>query len=80
MEGLIRQSDPKFDVKYDDLGQYGRRDNIRFYGIKEGEHVEDTNKITLDVLSNLDLYISLMIFAALIVLEENQVTQPNHTK
>ena len=58
VEGLIEQSDSKSEVKYDDLEQYGRRNNIRFYGIKESELAEDTNKITLDVLSKLDLDIS----------------------
>lgn len=57
VEGLMIQSGSKSDVKYDDLERY-RRNNIRFYRIKEGEHVEGTNKITVDVLSNLDLDIS----------------------
>ena len=53
----MEQSDSETDAKYDDFEQYGRRNNIRLYGIKENEF-EDSNKIAIDVVNKLDINIS----------------------
>ena len=54
LQSTIRDTDKAFYGRANEIEQYSRRNNIRIWGIPEGEEAEDANDTTDTVVSKLN--------------------------